>query len=207
MRLLGLDNRVLGMTYSEFGRQIRSNNAFGTDHGTAAPMFVFGAAVKQQVIGNNPFIPDEVDKQEGVAIQYEFADVYASMLRQWLGMSDSKKIPMIFERPVLSLPICSAVFDEQTLPLQTGKTWGKLTVSPQKFTQKIQLTFYCKEVTQVKLVMLNASGGVVQTIAEGRAEAGEHTYTVNTGKFNLGNYYFYLTTVHFTATVQGRKTG
>ena len=207
LRLLQLDNRVLGMTYSEFGRQIRSNNAFGTDHGTAAPMFVFGAAIKQQVIGNNPLIPDEVDKQEGVAMQYEFADVYASVLRQWLGMSDSKKMTGIFERPGLSLPICNAVFDERTLPLQTGKTTDMLTVSSEKFTQQVKVTFSCSQAGEAKLVLLNAAGGVVQTIAEGRAEAGEHTYTVNTAKLAGGNYYFHLVTGNFTETVCGRKSG
>jgi len=39
LKLLGIEDRVLGMTFSEFGRQIASNASYGTDHGEAAPMF------------------------------------------------------------------------------------------------------------------------------------------------------------------------
>ena len=41
---LGIEDRVVGMTFSEFGRRIKSNSSVGTDHGAAAPMFVFGKA-------------------------------------------------------------------------------------------------------------------------------------------------------------------
>src|SRR5690606_33177448 len=43
LKRLGVDKRVIGMTFSEFGRQIAANNSLGTDHGTAAPLFLFGS--------------------------------------------------------------------------------------------------------------------------------------------------------------------
>ena len=43
LNLLGLEEQVLGMTFSEFGRQIASNASYGTDHGDAGPMFLFGS--------------------------------------------------------------------------------------------------------------------------------------------------------------------
>ncbi|MEM9528316.1 MAG: DUF1501 domain-containing protein, partial [Bacteroidota bacterium] len=52
----GLSERVLGMTFSEFGRRIRSNNSFGTDHGDAAPMFFFGGCLGGNILGDNPVI-------------------------------------------------------------------------------------------------------------------------------------------------------
>ncbi|TAE51791.1 MAG: DUF1501 domain-containing protein, partial [Bacteroidetes bacterium] len=55
--LLGVADRVVGLTYSEFGRRIKSNASLGTDHGTAAPLFVFGTRVNGQVFGANPVIP------------------------------------------------------------------------------------------------------------------------------------------------------
>ncbi|OWY22871.1 DUF1501 domain-containing protein [Sphingobacteriales bacterium UPWRP_1] len=207
LRLLGLDNRVLGMTYSEFGRQIRSNNAFGTDHGTAAPLFVFGTSVNRQVIGSNPFIPDEVDKQEGVAMQYSFTDVYASMLHQWLGMTDTAKLSGIFGDLFTPLPICCSVNPQSTSFGQTAVMSGELAVIPDKFTQKVQVAFRITQAGGVKLVMLNAAGGVVQTVAEGNATAGTHTYTVNTGNLAAGNYYFHLVAGNDATTVQARKTG
>ena len=45
---------VLTMTFSEFGRTIVSNGSKGTDHGTAAPMFIFGNKVDPSILGANP---------------------------------------------------------------------------------------------------------------------------------------------------------
>ncbi len=50
LQLLGLEERVAGMTFSEFGRQIASNGSFGTDHGDAAPIMLFGSCVNTGVI-------------------------------------------------------------------------------------------------------------------------------------------------------------
>ena len=79
IKLLGLEERILGMTFSEFGRKIISNGGIGTDHGSAAPMMIFGQCVNQGIIGDNPFIADEVDSDEGVAMQYDFKWVYGSI--------------------------------------------------------------------------------------------------------------------------------
>lgn len=45
MKVIGLWDRVTLVTYSEFGRTARENASFGTDHGTAAPVFVAGGQV------------------------------------------------------------------------------------------------------------------------------------------------------------------
>jgi len=51
-----LQDRVVAMTFSEFGRRIKSNESSGTDHGEAAPMFFFGSKVNPMVFGSNPVI-------------------------------------------------------------------------------------------------------------------------------------------------------
>ena len=79
----GLTDRVLGMTYSEFGRQIAANGSDGTDHGEAAPLFVFGGCAGGNVIGSNPEIPDEVDRGAAVPFEFDFRDVYGSVLVDW----------------------------------------------------------------------------------------------------------------------------
>ena len=47
----GNDSRVLTMSFSEFGRRVRQNASQGTDHGTAAPMFLFGPMVQPGIVG------------------------------------------------------------------------------------------------------------------------------------------------------------
>lgn len=80
---LGTADRVVGMTFSEFGRRITSNASGGTDHGEAAPMFLFGKAVSGGVTGANPQIPQNPGVNDNLAMQFDFRSVYASVLRDW----------------------------------------------------------------------------------------------------------------------------
>ena len=89
LEMVGIADRVLGMTFSEFGRRIRSNNSRGTDHGTAAPLFVFGNCASGTVLGNNPTISTSVDQNTGVPMQYDFRDIYGSILMDWFGVSEA----------------------------------------------------------------------------------------------------------------------
>ena len=89
LKQLGVDERVLTMTFSEFGRQIRSNNSDGTDHGTAAPLMLFGPCVKPGVLGDNPQISLDSEPQAGVPMQYDFRSIYATVLRDWIGVGES----------------------------------------------------------------------------------------------------------------------
>jgi len=97
LELLGLAERVVGMTYSEFGRQIRSNLSNGTDHGTASPLFVFGSCVNPTILGDNPDIGDDVSPQAGVAMQFDFRSVYGSILMDWFEISEVEVKSLLFE--------------------------------------------------------------------------------------------------------------
>ena len=80
---MSLEDRVVGFTFSEFGRRIKSNGSTGTDHGAAAPMFVFGSKVNWGVIGSNPVIPVNAGTNDQVAMQFDFHKIYASILQNW----------------------------------------------------------------------------------------------------------------------------
>ena len=84
---LGVQDRVIGMTYSEFGRRIKSNSSTGTDHGAAAPMFLFGTQVEQGVLGNNPTIPANATVNDNVPMQYDFRSVYSTILEKWFCLN------------------------------------------------------------------------------------------------------------------------
>ncbi len=77
------DQRVCVMTFSEFGRRVSENASEGTDHGAAGPMFLCGGGVKSGLVGNRPNL---TDLQEGdLKHEYDFRQVYASVLKDWLG--------------------------------------------------------------------------------------------------------------------------
>lgn len=72
------------VVFSEFGRRVKDNGN-GTDHGTAAPMFIIGGNNKGNVIGNNPNL---VDLDNGnLKHEIDFRSVYASLLKQQLDFN------------------------------------------------------------------------------------------------------------------------
>ena len=80
----GLDDRVVVMTFSEFGRRIGENNSEGTDHGTAGPVFLAGTPVKGGLLGDPPNLSDAVDGD--LKVQQDFRSIYATILDQWLDV-------------------------------------------------------------------------------------------------------------------------
>lgn len=80
---------VLIISFSEFGRRVQENASKGTDHGTAAPMFVIGKPVKGGVYGDNP---DFKNLDQGdLKFKIDFRSVYATVLGNFLG-GDAKAI-------------------------------------------------------------------------------------------------------------------
>jgi uncharacterized protein (DUF1501 family) len=75
-------DRVLLMTFSEFGRRVGENANGGTDHGAAAPMFVLGGAVKPGLYGKHPSLTD-LDHGD-LKFNTDFRSVYGTVLDRWL---------------------------------------------------------------------------------------------------------------------------
>lgn len=85
----GNSGRVLTMSFSEFGRRVGQNASGGTDHGTAAPMFLFGPMVNAGVIGDHPSLTD-LDSGD-LKYKIDFRRVYADILGGWMG-ADPKEV-------------------------------------------------------------------------------------------------------------------
>jgi uncharacterized protein (DUF1501 family) len=86
----GLADNVVMMTWSEFGRRPNENASKGTDHGTAAPMFVIGNAVQGGIFGAQPSLTD-LDSAGNIKFKVDFRSTYATILDHWLG-TDSQSI-------------------------------------------------------------------------------------------------------------------
>jgi uncharacterized protein (DUF1501 family) len=87
--------RVLLMTFSEFGRRVAENANGGTDHGAAAPMFVLGGAVKPGLFGKYPSL---VDLDHGdLKFNTDFRSVYGTVLDRWLKAPSEKVLGRKFQ--------------------------------------------------------------------------------------------------------------
>ena len=81
---MGEFDRVMIMTFSEFGRRVQENGSQGTDHGAAAPMFLIGSKMKAGLLGAEPSLAP-ADLQDGdIKYNTDFRSVYASILQEWL---------------------------------------------------------------------------------------------------------------------------
>ena len=83
----GLADKVVVMTTSEFGRRPYQNGGDGTDHGTAAPMFVLGNSVNGGLIGNAPNL-NYFDNNNNLLHEFDFRQIYKSLLTQHFGLSN-----------------------------------------------------------------------------------------------------------------------
>ena len=82
----GNGGKVLTMMFSEFGRRVAQNGSAGTDHGTAAPMFLVGDMVKPGLRGTHPSL-SQLDEGD-LIYNTDFRQVYATVLNDWMGADD-----------------------------------------------------------------------------------------------------------------------
>jgi uncharacterized protein (DUF1501 family) len=92
----GHGDRVCVMTFSEFGRRAKENGSHGTDHGSAAPMFLVGSKVKAGVVGAHPSL---AKLDDGNLVHHtDFRRVYAALLTDWLGLDAAKVLGKGFDK-------------------------------------------------------------------------------------------------------------
>ncbi len=97
LKTQGNFNRVMVMTFSEFGRRVAQNASGGTDHGAAAPMFLLGGGVKPGLYGKYPSLTDLY--QGDIKYNVDFRSVYATALERWLKVPSQtvlgRKFPLL----------------------------------------------------------------------------------------------------------------
>ena len=82
------DARVVVLVFSEFGRRLKENAGGGTDHGAPGPVLLVGPGVKGGLHGSHPNLAD-LDEVGDPRFAVDYRDVYAAVLRRWLGIDPS----------------------------------------------------------------------------------------------------------------------
>ena len=130
----GIEDKVAGFTFSEFGRRANSNSSAGTDHGVAAPMFVFGSSIKRQSVGRNPNIggysnlPTDLNGTVGnqdLKMQIDFRRIYWDILTDWFGRSKTDATSLFLNKSFDTV----SLFTDEVCTIKTGswhdeKTWS-----------------------------------------------------------------------------------
>ncbi len=110
--LMGKAYKVTGMTFSEFGRRVIANTSTGTDHGSGAPVIFFGAMLNGGVTGTSPVLPATPTASTQVPLQFDFRQLYATVMQKWLCMSATES-QTVLNGTFSTVPI----FNEILLPV------------------------------------------------------------------------------------------
>lgn len=210
----GLEEQVISMAFSEFGRQIASNHSLGTDHGEAAPVMLFGSCVNAGILGDNPTIPDDPDPQTALPMQFDFRDVYGSILMDWFGANQTT-VEQLLYGGFQHLPIiqgCGSGYGSESDPerIESGQTEGQypnsptheegagqlppnvhLTCYPNPFRSRATVRFRSQE-EWVRLSVYNSVGQSVSTLVNQKLQAGEHILPLQADNWPTGNYFIRL---------------
>lgn len=182
----GNDKRVLGMTFSEFGRRIKANDSTGTDHGSAAPLFLFGNCVSPGILGNNPTISNNVGNDEGVAMQYDFRSVYATILMDWFELPSDLVRELLFAEfqklPIIEGCTTTASDDQGSLFDLSFNTY------PNPAERKITLQFTSSG-EYMSIRMYDPIGSEVKQVFAGKLPQGQQKLDVDIEHLKAGNYF------------------
>ncbi|MEM8600037.1 MAG: DUF1501 domain-containing protein [Bacteroidota bacterium] len=180
----GLADRVVVMTFSEFGRTLAENGAQGTDHGVAAPQFLIGPRVQGGVLGGPPDLTD-LDPFGDLRHRYDFRQIYASVLTDWYGMPASDTTSVLGQA-FQTLPLFSGSVDTTMGPAVPATALFAPYPSPTRGAMTVP--FHLASAQQVRLTAVDLRGRTVRVLFEGRREAGRHTLQVTLDNVASGTY-------------------
>lgn len=194
----GLEDRVLTVTTSEFGRRIHSNGSYGTDHGTGGPVFIFGKGVNPGVLGK---VPDLT--KDNVEMQFDYRQVYASILRDWLGVSEATINNDIFFRNFINGPKEEGTGNYEPISVATDVISG-LTEDfkssrfklyecyPNPVKGDVNIGFRINSRVHVKLTLLDSQGRQLGVLMNEEKDEGEHFVKTDMAAFPPGVYLYQI---------------
>jgi uncharacterized protein (DUF1501 family) len=192
IKLLGLEERVMGFTFSEFGRRIVSNTASGTDHGAAAPMFVFGKAVKGGVVGNNITVPTGANVNSNIPMQYDFRSVYASILGDWFCVPQNDLDTILlknFQKLKLVDPTGCLPVDVHEANNAAGE--NMLMPYPNPFQESTNVKYETKG-GHTNVSVFNNEGQILRVLVDDIKDEGRYEVRCDLGDLPAGVYYVRL---------------
>lgn len=206
LELMQLEDRVMGMTFSEFGRRIKSNASMGTDHGAAAPMLLFGKHVKKGILGKSPDIPADIKTANNVPFQYDFRSIYASVLERWFCVKqpllDSLLLKNYQSLPIIQGGPCGLTDDIDDTNTQSDNMVLKMWPNPYSINGTIQ---FSTTGGFTLIQQINALGQVIKVITSQNYAAGTYNIDIYNDELKPGVYFLRLQNKSFQKVISVLK--
>jgi len=205
LEALKVADKVITMTYSEFGRRVFENGDWvsGTDHGTAAPHFIFGTNVNGGLYGHHPDLVN-LDEYANPFNEFEFRQLYAAVLGDWFGVDEMLRTsilspgrthdPFNIKFPINGTLISESLIRGDITPVRRSPDVPSEAVSanPNPFTNETSISFQVAQSSNVLLDIFNDRGEHVKTLLNTNLGAGTHEAILSGRELNAGSYYFRL---------------
>jgi uncharacterized protein (DUF1501 family) len=185
-----IEDKVLSVTISEFGRRINSNGSRGTDHGLGGPMFLFGKGVKPGVLGTAPNL-----NEDNVAMQFDYRQVYATIMKEWMCVDatlvDSTNGIFYGDYPGRGTSL--DLIDNNAVGVRDfiQKRFHLNSCYPNPAVTTTTISFYINTETDVHMQISDLQGRPVKVLIEGkRLFPGEHSLVVDVKDLQAGMYIY-----------------
>lgn len=197
----GLQDKVAAMTFSEFGRRVSENGSNGTDHGTSAPMFLFGDGVKGGFVGGAPDLTN-LDNGSNLKFETDYRQVYSTLMSDWFGVPD-EVADQVFGKPfdklnLIKTPISTRLGDDPSLP-------GEFILRqnyPNPFNPSTTISYTLVRTEWVRLRVFDINGRLVKTLVDANQPLGTHEITFEAGELASGVYLYNLETTSYRKSLK-----
>lgn len=191
---LAIGHKIMTITFSEFGRQVRENSSLGTDHGDIAPFFVVGNNLSGGIMGDHPLFTNTTSYYYSQAQRkFDYRQIFASLLQDWLGadsglISSTELQDFVTPTNKINIVSSSSVASAVCTTLGTAEvaTKNKMMVYPNPAKDYIHIDFPNEMLgNEAYIYFYDASGRQVLTEKE---SVNNHRTNVFIGNLPNGNY-------------------
>ncbi|HLP96747.1 MAG TPA: DUF1501 domain-containing protein [Saprospiraceae bacterium] len=196
---MGLADQVTACTFSEFGRCAKENGSDGSDHGTLAPMFVFGKNIAAGVQGTNVNLSNLTNDNQLQGAQFDYRQVFTTLLQDWLGANDTVLTETMFEGYSKMGLVDSAfvVNPDCYLPMTVGtsqlfKAENPITLYPNPANIQVEVGFSNPGAAFDARLSLHSLGGTLVSAASVRVEADANVFFLDVSPLPPASYFVRL---------------
>jgi uncharacterized protein (DUF1501 family) len=191
----GLNDRALTMTFSEFGRTLDENSSAGTDHGSSAPVMVFGP-VNGGIYGEHADLID-LDRSGDPVYGLDYRNIYANILDNWFEL-ESAGMSAVLDGEYEDLGFLNV----STNTSSNSKPFAfKLHQNyPNPFNPSTNIQFTLPASVNVRLQVFNIQGQLIQTLIDGNVPAGQQNIRFDGSNLSNGTYMYRLETPYGAAS-------
>ncbi len=197
----GLDDRVMVMTFSEFGRTLVENGSRGTDHGAGAPMMIFSPALNGGLYGEQSDLTPGSLTGGDPRFTTDYRAVYWTIAKDWFGLDDAQ-VNEIVGGNYSNLGFVNETYNTSVTPRDVPTGFFLAQNYPNPFNPSTTIAFQLAETGKVSLSVFDVNGRKVQSLIDDYRPAGQHVVEFNGGDLPSGTYLYRLET---KSGVESRK--